>query len=879
MILSNLELDGTLALDITGETKTVTMLTDTSTVPYMSYYTMPSGYADWLSITLAGNIFSVTALNNLFSASARSVVVQFCCLPTSAGTLQTLNVTVTQAADTVSLTFDPTSVSLAYTAGATDDVTVTGIPSGAAIELIAPTWLEATMTTPTTLTVTAALNEDTVARTGSVTVLVDTRPFYLVVTQAANTAALTFDPASVSLAYTAGATDDVTVTGIPSGETVEIVAPDWLTATILSGTLTITALENTTLIARSDSVALTVAGRTFYITVTQAANAYQYGPLTLNESSHSVLWSGSTFTVSATAMPSNATVLDCVAKEAGSCATCGDTENKVSFTRVNDTSFSVTVAPQDIFDGIERSFVLTFSAGNESAAYTITQAAPPAVHRLYGTGDKFLKNVTSVSAPTYVVSATVQTLFSELKTTGWVARASLKAPVLIEKERTGIVQNIEAFEAFKVYHDRENIGSTPYQKVSMGGVVYRFTFDAAAYGLELRGIRFIVRSDAFCAKGIRAALETTNSTDSPSTDWLTVREGTGGFFKAGCAPRVLNTADDLYYGAAETVVFDGLNITVGASTRLYLYLTMEDYLGISNGWVYGSGIVTPGFDFYVDALISGVLDNATIAQSSIQEDAYPLVADGEVISPEADATAGQATREIAVQNVVFGTSPLKNDPTPIDASASIAYLAARLAESGMTAANTATLVFREWQKKQLGLTCSLCRRIVGATVPFEQHLAQLVTPLSVNCAFPVNYLPTLLRLTHRAGSETLTISGADVRLAVYWIPFKMVTLLQLAPLFALPGFCTGASTLTAGTLTATLIGAEKLPASIAAETEIAIKINTPSVRWGTLLIVPWIARVTATSLTANEQIGLTGTYIEDNEIIGTGWVPDIQLEV
>ena len=880
MTLSNLEIDGTLALDIEGETKAVTMLTDAAAVPYMAYYTIPSGYADWLSITVAANVFSVTALSNLFAASARSVVVTFCCLPTSAGTLQTLNVTVTQAADTVALTFNPTSVSLAYRAGATDDVTVTGIPAGATVDIVTPDWLEASMTGAATLTVTAlSTNETDVARTGSATVFVDTRPFYLTVTQAANGASLTFNPTSVSLAYTAGATDDVTVTGIPAGATVDIVTPDWLTATILSGTLTITALENTALVARSDSVSLTVDGKAFYLTVTQAANPYQYGPLTLNESSKAVAWTGSTFTVSATAIPSNQTTVDCAAKEAGSCATCGDTENKVSFTRVNDTSFSVTVAPQDIFDGIERAFVLTFTSGKESANYTITQAAPPAVHRLSGTGDKFLKNVTSVSAPTYVVAATVQTIFAELKTTGWVARASLKEPLLVEGSRTGIVQNIEAFDAFKVYHDREKIGATMYQKVSMGGIAYRFTFDAAAYGLELRGIRFAVRSDAFCSKGIRATLETTNATDSPSTDWATIREGSGLFYKSGCAKRVLKASDGLYYGTAETVVFDGLGVTIDASTRLYLYLTMEDYPGISNGWVYGSGIVSPNFDFYADALISGVLDNDAIAHSTVQKDFYPLVAEGKVISPEADPSGTQVSREIAEQAVAFGTSPLKNDPTPADASAAIAYLAAKLADSGMAAADTSVLTFRDWQKKQFGLTCSLCRRIVGESAPFEQRLTQIAVPLAVNCAFPVDYLPTLLRLTHRAGEETLTVTGADVRLGVYWIPSKMVSLLQLAPLFALPGFATGAASLAAGGLSASLIGSEKLPASIAAESEIAVKIVTPSVRWGTLLIVPWIARVTATSLVANEQIGLSGTYIEDNEIIGTGWVPDIQLEV
>lgn len=645
MILSNLEQNGTLALDVAGETKAVTMLTDTSTVPYSAYYTMPSGYAEWLSITVAGNVFSVTAISNLFSESARSVVVQFACLPTSGGTLQTSNVTVTQAADTVTLTFDPTTVSLAHTAGSTDDITIAGIPSGAEVVISSSSWLTASMTSATTLTVIAALNETEEARVGSVTVLIDSRPFYLTVTQAANTAALTFDPTAVSLAYTAGATDDVTITGIPSGEEVTIVAPEWITATLTTGTLTVIALENTALSARSGTVTLTVVGRTFNLTVTQAANSYQYGPLTLNEVSHSVVWTGATFNISATAMPTNATLLDCTAAATGSCVACGDTENKVGIVRLTDTSFAITVVPQDVFDGVERSFVLHFTAGNESIDLTVTQAAPPAVYRLYGAGDKFLKSATSSLSPTYTVNATVESVLAELKSVAWLERDSVQPAVLIGASRDGISENIRSFDAFKVYHDRTEVGTAVLQRVSMGAAVYRFTFAAAAYGITLRGIRVNLRTDEYCVKGLRVALQTTNETDTPSNDWAVIREGTGAKFRAGCFPRALNTKDNLYYGSSGSVVFDGLAMTIDADSRLYLYVTMEDYSGVANGWVYGSGIATPTFDFFVDELIGGIEALDTIASANVPDEPNEMLVSAGILPAPWTAVP---LREVAV---------------------------------------------------------------------------------------------------------------------------------------------------------------------------------------------------------------------------------------
>jgi hypothetical protein len=878
MKLTNLELNGTLLFTSAGETKSVVMTTDADGIPYSAYYVMPNGYVSWLSVTVVDNVFAMKATSNLFSETSRSVVVSFRCMPTAGGTLQTTNVTVTQAADTVALTFDPTQVSLAYDAGATDDVTVTGIPSGAIVTVSAPEWLTAAFSSATTLAVTAALNVSEDDRVGTVTVGVDGRSFYLTVTQAANTSTITFDPTEVSLAYSAGATDDVTITGIPSGASVTVSAPEWLTASVLAGVLTLTATENPSGSERTGTVNLVVVGKTWPLTVAQAKNPFLYGPLTLDEQSYDAPYSGGSVTVTATAMPSNASTFSIAVKRSGSCTACEDSENVITFEQLSATSVKIIVGAQDLFDGIERGFTLTFTAGNETATFTITQEAPDAYHRYYGVGDKFLRSAVSEKTPTYLAPSTVQQLLAELKTTGWTQLESLRAPVLVATNLDSVPKKILSHEAFKACHGHTTVDGTTFHQVSMGAAVYRFIFDPAAYGLVLKGIRFIVRSDAYCAEGLRVALDTTSTSDTPSEDWLAIREGTAGFFKPGCAPRVLRDAG--YYGASETVVFSPINVTISAETRLYLYLTLEDYRGIINGWVYGSGLINPVFDFFAadEDTVEGVENYDTIAQSAIQKDGYPLVTDGTVLSPMADPANPSEGREIAIRAVNFGTSPSKNDPTPVEAASAIAFLAARIAESGMAQADLSATPITAWQAHQFGLGCAICRQIIGATAPFSQRLIQTVSPLAVLCALPPNYTPAFVRLTHRAGQATFVVSGADVRLSVYWIASKAVTLKELGDLYAAPAFSLGESKIEGGGMTAELLGSKRIPSSVAALTEVAIEIVPPSARWGTLLIVPWIARVTATSLVANEPIGLVGIEVLENEIAGTAWVPDVKLE-
>lgn len=786
--------------------------------------------------------------------------------------------TVVQASDSVTLTFDPTSLALGYQEGSSDTVTVTGIPSGAVPLISVPDWLQATLDGEDVLTVTAELNLSDTSRGGSVALRVGGRSFYLPVTQAANTATLTFDPSTVSLAYTAGSTDHVIVTGIPSGSAVTVTAPTWVTATLLSGTLTVTALLNDQAVVRSASIELTVEGKTYAVTVTQAASPYEYGPLVLDQSFYTPTEAGGSLVVMATAMPTNAIELAVTAKKAGTCTNCGDADNVVTFERLSSSSIKILVAPQDIFDGVERAFTLVFSAGNETVDFLVTQDAPPAVHRFYGSGDKFLRSTTSEVVPAYLAASTAQDLLASLKTTDWVRLPSLFSPILVGRNADIVPRKMQSLEAFKACFDHKTVDGTSYHKVSMGAAVYRLDFRPEAYGLVLRGIRIALRSDAFCVGGIRVAIETTNETDSPSADWLTIREGSGGFFKPSCAVRKLNPADNLYYGTAENVVFDGINLTVDADTRLYIYLSMEDYRGVTNGWIYGSGMVTPVFDLYSDDLVAGLGDYDTIAVSSLEKDAYPLVSSGVVLSPVADQNVSTETREIARQDVAFGHSNSKNDPTPVAAATAVAYLTARIAERGMSAAELLTTPLKEWQNSQLGLTCSVCRQIVGATAPFAQRLIQVVSPIAVLCALPPNYTPTFLRLTHRAGLASLAISGADIRLAVYWISSRAITLKDLSTLYTVPGFSTGEVVVEAGDLKAERIGAATLPSSIAPGSQIAIEISAPATRWGTLLVVPWLARVTATALSVSEPVGLVGVDVGENEISGAGWVPDIQME-
>src|SRR5574344_1456951 len=122
----------------------------------------------------------------------------------------------------------------------------------------------------------------------------------------------------------------------------------------------------------------------------------------------------------------------------------------------------------------------------------------------------------------------------------------------------------------------------------------------------MKGIRFSVRSDGWCVNGLRVAIQIVEKSGAdepyPSNVWSEIRgeSDTNGFrtdltYKGICV-RKLNTTDDLYYGTTKTLTLDNIGgttaspstLTITANTRIFVYLTMENYTSVPNNYAYGS---------------------------------------------------------------------------------------------------------------------------------------------------------------------------------------------------------------------------------------------------------------------------------------------------
>ena len=460
-----------------------------------------------------------------------------------------------------------------------------------------------------------------------------------------------------------------------------------------------------------------------------------------------------------------------------------------------------------------------------------------------------------------------------LRSEPWYRVAANKVAVLTPHETAGAGEpaDREYYDAYELCAEH----AAAQHRCYAGMTAYRIALPDAAVGLSLESLSVSVSCDPYNRYGARLALAASASA-SPSDDWDLCRDGVAS--AAGVAPRTTSTDGTLWYGATADAAIapaGGLSLP----KYLWVFLSLENYQRSRNGWLEGSAILVPVFTLTLSAAISGYDSGSSVGGGYGEEDAYVLLSGGKIISPEAGVQDDCKAREIAFQSVVIGRSPSRDEPSPAGAKAALPVLLARIAAAGMDAADMASRPLREWTLNQIGLSCSIVRRIIGASAPFEQRLELVASPVALLCALPVDYVPSVVRLTRRAGEGALPISGADVRLSVYWAPSQAVSLSGLSAFFALPGFSFGGDTLTAGGATATLIGSAELPAGVPDGGSIAIRISAIADRWGTLLIVPWIARVTASELALNEPVGLVGVNVAENEIIGTGWVPDIQLEV
>jgi len=870
----------TLDMNAEGETKTVTMLTDTSAVPYSGYFSMPSGYVPWLNIVVSANMFYITVQNNLFAEEDRSVVVRFHCLPTQSGSWQEQNVTITQSKDTVELVFTPASVSLNYLEGSYDEVAVSGIPTGATIDIIAPSWLVTELTSESQLKITASGNPNDTERDGTVRLIVNDRAFFFPVIQEANTADLTFSIEDIEEDYLGGTTT-VTVTGIPVGATPVIATSgNWIVATLLSDTLTVLVKEQKDFVSRTGSVTLSVGGREFAIVVRQAKSPFINGKLTLDSLSYTAVFNGASIVVTASEMPTDAEQLTCTVDIVGQCQACSINNSFIRPVTLAYNKIRLDILPQNILEGVQRTATVNFVAGGISYPYQVTQEAPPTVYRLKGNGDKFIKTVNSLVLPTALAEVTASELYEDIKKQEWERLIYLTSSNLVGANFDKVALSPAQYDAYKTSYSRSTVEGVTTQKIVMGATAYRFRFIPDAIGQMLRGLSFYVRTDGYCIGGLRVALEVgESSSPAPSTSWDTSREGTSQFFYKNVGMRTKNPADGLFYGATYNIGYDEIDVESTSNTYVILYVTIEDYKGVVNGWAYGSGIVVPEFNFYTEELIGGIDADSTITELEVvvSASAMPISIDKFVANPRIPSQNVCTVRELLYSELSVGSSNVH--PTDDMAFASIPALFAAVATNGMRQVDMTAHPYTPWNEKQNGLIASIGRHIGGVTSPYANTLRYLVSPLLIQFAVPNDSSFKRLRIIHSEGEPQIDIQGALVALSLYWFSNQNVNFDNFSAVANLPGLMTGPLTLSAGSLSGKLAGEMTLPASIAPGTSLSITLREVPKGWGTMLILPRILRVTVEEFPLKTVLGLSGVTLDDDRVVGNGWFPNLKMEV
>lgn len=435
----------------------------------------------------------------------------------------------------------------------------------------------------------------------------------------------------------------------------------------------------------------------------------------------------------------------------------------------------------------------------------------------------------------------------------------------------------EYYDAYELCAEHASSMHRAYAGMS----AYRIMLPDAAVGLTLESIAMSVSSCPYNPYGARIAVKTSSDV-VPTRCWTCAREGgvasADKNFAAGVSPRTASEDGATWYGATSTCTIAPAAGLV-LQKYLYVFVSLENYQRSRNGWLEGSSIVVPVFSLTLSSAAAGFDDGDNIGGG--YGDAAPLIvsADGVVIAPADTGEPRSTVREIAMRSVAFSHTPSKSDPSPANAVAAIPTLLAALASSGLQAVDQGKIPLESWTHLQRGMSCSVDRRIIGSASPFEQHLALTLSAMAVVCAMPVDFEPSVLRLTHRNDEPEISIDGADLALAAYWVSLRSLSIGEVALLFQGANIAFGSEDISAGGVAAVRIGRVDLPASIPPGYEIAIPISPITDRYGTLVLVPYVVRVTAAHLSVGEPVGLAGLTVGSDTVDGAGWIPNVQLEV
>ena len=425
----------------------------------------------------------------------------------------------------------------------------------------------------------------------------------------------------------------------------------------------------------------------------------------------------------------------------------------------------------------------------------------------------------------------------------------------------------DAYDAYKFSGDCAPASGK--QASFVGMAAYRFRIPATALdgetAAQITAASIRAYANKFNAGGL---LVTSYLSDSmlPSDDWTFLSTGT---FASG---QVLQDANAGTKAATNKSAIVPV-VTAATACRPYLWVIVQlfDWPGIKwEYWIEGAGMLdasTLSVTFDRD----GVTADADDADTSVCE----VVVDGNVFAPSVDA--GAVTREVAQVEFAIGKSSTGSNPSAASAASACGLLLANVMRAGIPAVNFSGVDMSD-RSAQSGLACAVSRSVAGASAPFVQILSLTASVFCASCSIPADFVPTSLWLENREGCGSVAVSGLDVRLSVYWIASKMLNLSDLAALFSVSGLWTGAGPVAAGDIAATLIGSYPMPDLLAEGSSISIPIKGLSGRYGTIVIVPWVNRMTVGSLAVGQRLGFGTLDVSVGKISGAGWLPDLTLE-
>jgi hypothetical protein len=487
---------------------------------------------------------------------------------------------------------------------------------------------------------------------------------------------------------------------------------------------------------------------------------------------------------------------------------------------------------------------------------------------------RFIRQSNTAVAANTVWRATLAQAVEELATANWRRAAD---GVVVEMPISDPTRSFvsDAYDTFKSSGDAA--ANSGKQAAYVGMAAYRFTLPADALAgtpANVVSVALTAYADKFNWKGLLIAAYLSNSS-TPPTDWAVLQAG-------DVATAIDETGRGILYEDVPATALSTnktgdvtLTYAVAAAPLQYLYVIVQHAGWLEckyEYWIEGAGML--------DGRSVAVTFDRDVTADAAASNTIPLVTGGIIYAPAAAPAMPSADtfREVVTRRETFGYFATYEAARLSSAMQAATMMFARLAQAGANAVNVFTLPFESWSPSQCGMFCALTRRVVGDAAPFSQTLDYAAAALAVLVSIPENFKPRFLKLVNSASSPRLPLSGATVNLAVYWIASVELRIEQAGQFAAAAQACFGDKTVSISGVTGQRVGIVDLPDAPVNGDALSVDLSGVTGRFGTLVLVPYIARVTAAALEIGSPVGLPGLTVGDESITGSGWVPDLTLE-